>query len=425
MVSHPDPVMPTTTSLSLEHILPPKLDTSTSHIFQPPQTPSASTILHRSTASLDSQDGTHTSRKRLRHDSRDCELPWSRDYGWSSAQDTPRAMSPAPFVSTQYRLAGGVDTPTASAVESVISPDMTMRGGRGWRPGGGSPDSYFPQLAREGNGRARRRATSRRDGWGQTIYSVFGVAGRVWEFCRMSAFRGFYAGGGRGYQMCEPGHALEGDGRVWESYDEKDLVRSMDEGQALVPGGFPDEDFIADYMSHDHTTPSRPAKRIQREKGEPDLGASWVMIGKNSARASRESSPSRISARKVPIRSSPGRRPASKIGQRPILPASRPSFTSFPGSPALCPGRPASFANSRSPMSSPKHESPVSADVQRHMARMRKRELEEDANLKRLNQQLKAMIKEGKEALGTKFEVEEISDEVVDEGYVEGEYPER
>ena len=59
------------------------------------------------------------------------------------------------------------------------------------------------------------------------------------------------------------------------------------------------------------------------------------------------------------------------------------------------------------------------------MARIRKRELEEDANLKRLNQQLKAMIREGKEALGTKFEVEEVLEDVVDEGYVEGDYVDR
>lgn len=338
-------------------------------------------------------------------------------------------MSPAPFVSTQYRLAGGVETPTAgyaSVVDSFISPDMTLRGGRGWQPGGGSgPESYFPQLAREGNGRSRRRATSHRDGWGKTIYSVIGVAGKIWEFCRTNAFRGFYAGGGRGYQMCSPGHIREGDRDMWESYDEKNNVRSIEDLRGLVPGGFPEEDFIPDYMSHDHTTPSRPAKRIQREKGNADLAASWVMIGKNGAVASRESSPSRISARKVPIKSSPGRRPASKSGQRPILPASRPSLSSFTGSPALCHGRAASFANPRSPVSSPKHESPVNADVQRHMARMRKRELEEDANLKRLNQQLKAMIKEGKEALGTKFEVEEVSDEAVDEGYVEGELPDK
>ena len=75
-------------------------------------------------------------------------------------------------------------------------------------------------------------------------------------------------------------------------------------------------------------------------------------------------------------------------------------------------------------MTSPtKRDSPVSVEVQRHAARMRKRELQEDANLKRFNQQLKAMIKEGKEALGTKFEVEdEGDDEPMDEGYAEGGY---
>ena len=49
---------------------------------------------------------------------------------------------------------------------------------------------------------------------------------------------------------------------------------------------------------------------------------------------------------------------------------------------------------------------------------MRRRELEGDANLKRFNQQLKAMIKEGKEALGTTIEVLESADE----NNAEGEY---
>lgn len=51
---------------------------------------------------------------------------------------------------------------------------------------------------------------------------------------------------------------------------------------------------------------------------------------------------------------------------------------------------------------------------------MRKRELEEDAHLKLINQQLKAMIKEGKEALGTTFEIEDEVDCMIDEGYAEG-----
>lgn len=51
--------------------------------------------------------------------------------------------------------------------------------------------------------------------------------------------------------------------------------------------------------------------------------------------------------------------------------------------------------------------------------------MEDDASIKRLNRQLKAMIREGKEALGTRVEVEmeetERMEGLVDEGYAEGE----
>lgn len=46
--------------------------------------------------------------------------------------------------------------------------------------------------------------------------------------------------------------------------------------------------------------------------------------------------------------------------------------------------------------------------------------MEDDAHLKRFNQQLKAMIKEGKEALGTKIVVEHEMGDLTDEGYAEG-----
>lgn len=280
---------------------------------------------------------------------------------------------------------------------------------------GSSPESYFPQLSKDGNGRPRAHKPSQSKSWGRTMYNFVGVAGKVWEFCRANAFKGFYAGAGQGFRMPLPPTRSPGaDEDAWQSYNEKDGTHRW-ERETSIPGGFPAEDFIPDYMSQ-----PRPAKRIQREKGEPDLGASWVMVGKIPM--SREPSPTRISARKVPSKASPGRRPASKAGQRPILPASRPSLTSFAGSPGLRPGRPASFAPSRSPLSSPQHERPMSTDVQMHAARMRKRELEEEANLKRFNQRLKAMIKEGKEALGTKFEVEDEYNGVVDEGYAEGDF---
>jgi hypothetical protein len=52
------------------------------------------------------------------------------------------------------------------------------------------------------------------------------------------------------------------------------------------------------------------------------------------------------------------------------------------------------------------------------MAERRREERQADASIRRLNEQLKAMIKEGKQALGTKVEV--LDDvEMEDEGYFE------
>jgi hypothetical protein len=48
----------------------------------------------------------------------------------------------------------------------------------------------------------------------------------------------------------------------------------------------------------------------------------------------------------------------------------------------------------------------MGVEAQRLAAKVRKREKEEDRALKGFNDRLKAMIKEGKEALGTKFEIE-------------------
>lgn len=50
-------------------------------------------------------------------------------------------------------------------------------------------------------------------------------------------------------------------------------------------------------------------------------------------------------------------------------------------------------------------QSPSSVETQRHVAQMRKRERQEDASLRRLNEQMEMMIKEGKAALGTRVEV--------------------
>lgn len=337
-----------------------------------------------------------------------------------SALESPSSLSPAPFVNTQYRLAGGLDTPTARLTmdaaggEYPASPDLLLRG-RGFRGFDLAPDSYFPQfvsvLSRESNGRPRQHASPRlQEGLGKAVFGMVSVAGKMWEFCR--TFKGFYAGGGQDYEMKPPLEYVDCDQSMWQDAECDDVFQSDLCEKSLVPGRFPEEDFIADYMSQDHTTPPRAAKKIQREKGRgEEISASWVLVGSTST--SPETSPSRLSTRKIPPSNSPARRAIPKLGRRPILPASRPSLTSYAGSPGLHSDRSASFASPRSPITSPKHERPLSIEAQRQAARTRKWELEEEANLKRFNQQLKAMIKEGKEALGTKFEV---IDEPLDEG---------
>lgn len=434
MASACHPTMPG--SFSLDSTLPPKLDLKVgvkSHIFRPPSTPSASSSLYRTTAFASSEiDSSVTSRKRTRHDSFQAifHSPDASDWspGLPSTIANSRTCSPAPLVNTRYRLAGGLDTPTA--LTSVIdrsndyqtSPDMNLRG-RGWdRSNDLFMDDHSPRLssalARESNGRPRiYKSPGLRNGLENAVHRFVGVAGTVWEFCRVKTFPGFFAGGGQGYGMKLPTSVANLNQSVWQAVEEGKVFQKTNRDTTPVPGGFPEEDFIPDYMSQDHTTPSRAAKRLQREKGEGSLGASWIVVDRVGV--SREASPTR---RKVPSTSASGRKPPSRAGRRPILPASRPSLTSYAGSPSLRPDRPASFASSRSPVTSPKRESPVSVEVQRHAARIRKRELEEGANLKRFNQQLKAMIREGKEALGTKIEVVEELDGLVDEGYAEGDY---
>lgn len=200
-------------SFSFDTILPPKLDVNVgakSHFFQPPKTPSASSSLHRSTSSLLAQDvisiGGTASRKRSRHDSHLSAAPFKvqshaspsmLSYTQSGLQ-SPSFLSPAPLVNTQYRLAGGLDTPTArlsmdEGGEYRTSPDLLLRGGRfgGYEL---APDSYFPQsasaLSRESNGRPRQHDSPRAQAsLGKAVHGVVSVAGKVWDFCRTAAFK--------------------------------------------------------------------------------------------------------------------------------------------------------------------------------------------------------------------------------------------
>ena len=192
----------------------PKLDIDVgakSHFFQPPKTPSTSSSLHTSILSLPPQHvNLSTSRKRSRCDSLlpDQATPFQTQSHASSADlsyrpsadlESSLSLSPAPFVNEQYRLAGGLDTPTARLTmneevrEYQPLSDLDLRGGcvRGSQS---ASDSYSPQstfaLSRESNGRPRQHISPPvQNGLGKAVYGMFSVAGKVWDFCRTTAFR--------------------------------------------------------------------------------------------------------------------------------------------------------------------------------------------------------------------------------------------
>lgn len=414
--------------------LSPSLDTDDfrSLSFQTPKAPSASSSLLLSSQLATPFDGLGcSSRKRLRDDSIDASPFYSASvYEWTSVNNTPGNLSPAPLANSRYRLAGGLDTPTASlssAFERVstnsITPEIYRRG-RQWSIGGSAAsESYFPYtssaLSREANGRGRggsQTSVVQRNGWGKSVVTAFeGVAGKVWQFCTAGVFRGFYAGGGQGYAMETPSsHPTSVQSSMWEEAEEKSR-KIIDSAAASLPGAFPDLELIPDYLSYDESTPQRPAKRVQRD-------GDWVIL--DQATSTREPSPSCAPLRSTFPASTPSTRSTRpSLQKRPTLHHAR---SSYAGSPALrSPGlQKASSASIRSPASTPtnhhrpssrqngsppKHivESPMSPEAQKFVAKLRRKEVEENREMSRLNAKLQAMIREGKEALGTKVEVEE------------------
>ncbi|KYK61381.1 hypothetical protein DCS_02523 [Drechmeria coniospora] len=105
--------------------------------------------------------------------------------------------------------------------------------------------------------------------------TIGGVVGKVWEFCKAGAFKGFYAGGGAAHEMaaweeewrcgaaCAPGH---GHGH-WASrplpHGDIHFRCEVEDGHVLGTGP--------------STPTARPAKR--RQTGPADeLGQNWVMV---------------------------------------------------------------------------------------------------------------------------------------------------
>jgi hypothetical protein len=382
----------------LDSPVPPKLDLAAapSQLFQVPQTPSASSSLYRS-ISL-------PSRKRSRFESGE-RRPFTVDLS-----------SPAPLVNADYDLAGGGeynyqqqpyyhqqfsrgpwlvrredpaevdyrpsryrDHPLAAPLDVSVE-SLTPSEACGHSRKRNRRDSNLPSNPRQPTHDEKNSNPSQSEpvSWSR---AVFNVVGKVLDFCWSGAFRGFYAGGGRGYSM----ESDSGSGTRPESWQppvctEKENDVTLDDVTHQRDGSFP--------------VPGRfPKDEIQQN---------WVMVHEDAQDGFlKVVSPSPVTARRV------GRR----HGVVPSHTRRRSGVTMPRSGKRIMPSTP-----TRSQFSSPAkpRESPVSVETQRYVARMRRMEREEDASLQRLNEQLQAMIKEGKQALGTRVEVDDLD---LDEDY--------
>jgi hypothetical protein len=332
---------------------PPKVDLASvnSQLFQVPSSASASSSLY----------SLSVSRKRPRRD--DGKLP-------SKFEFSSEAASPSPLLESDYRKTSGCHDFHAADLdyrpnryrESFLPPSL---------------DASMDTMDQEAQGNSRKRSrrdsciaspsadgtdTPTRVGWGRTVIKA---VGKVLDLCWTGAFRGFYAGGGQGYDM-QAGSPAQFN-TTWQSPASAEKDRIF---RTPIPGQYPDDEIERSWV----VVPTEPA--------DPFVGES---IGSPSLRA-----------RRVHQASSPRRRPAvmPRLNKRATPSSLRPS-TPTKGSGLGLP----------SPRS---RDGPGSAEVQRQAARLRRREREEDASIQRLNKQLQAMIREGREALGTTVEVDDF-----------------
>jgi hypothetical protein len=470
-----DPIpMPGSFLTDVDHPVRPTLTQARPSLYIPPPSPSAASSVSNAFLCSGISHTSEGSRKRARYDTGFTNIEQRPqddsdiDQVWAvSTTSLDSLHSPAPLVSTDYRLAGGLDTPTASTASIfAYGQDSAVID---YRPSRFPPqteppaDGYFPStpdvLSRERNGRKRAPSSPQYQGWGKAVCSIVGgVAGKVFNFCWTGAFRGFYAGGGRGYTM-DTSTPIIVEKSMWMDPKEKDDVfnqhyeRQHYQDRTPLPGEFPAEQFTRDYIprpqSHpcqDLSTPSGMGdKRAGRKMKSPEA---WVIVRSIDAN-SRETSPTR----KIPRTSTLNQNRRVSRGPtaaRPRLAPSRPSRSSFAGSPTLATGQPASFASprrqietssieprpytsegrhrsSQSSVASPRcsesvrhsHTTTASPDVQRFERRLKQKERAHQDSIERLNQQTKDMIREAREALGTRIDIEDEA-EMEDEGYGEG-----
>ncbi|KAK6828372.1 hypothetical protein PG987_011713 [Apiospora arundinis] len=163
-------------------------------------------------------------------------------------------------------------TKSTGSLMSDASTPATYVNRKRQRPGEATPTHNNGVMNGEQIFRWSSSQHKRMDGVPLPLMPVGGVVGKVWEFCKTGAFRGFYGGGGRAFDA--QANPLPGNEQTYQTPAEYD--------HGAAPGGFPDSDYAPFYYEHDtpDTTPPPAAKRRQISAGMPndELRKNWVMV---------------------------------------------------------------------------------------------------------------------------------------------------
>ncbi|UKZ94872.1 uncharacterized protein TrAFT101_009727 [Trichoderma asperellum] len=205
--------------------------------------------------------------------------------------------------------------------------------------------------------------------WGSFAFATIGgVVGRVWEFCKAGAFKGFYAGGGTSYKVTSTGvsvdeaagpgldqtYYFQGHSQQQQNHDYMSRDRARHVQQQFPKRSHHHYSSSSNSNSNSQnsgyddpydsraSTPTGPApKRRRHTESGNDLGQNWVMI-REPGRDSEARTPRKMA---TPSRTSP--RHLSQQTPLADLRMGPPSSFSTPASSDPAPLRPASRAASR------------------------------------------------------------------------------
>lgn len=285
----------------------------------------------------------------------DAALPPSRTYALAGQLHTPLVGEDADMAMAESMGESLGDSMYSDSDYRRALGTKRSRDEMGQDSSSGPPTQLFSQPEPEESANA--------SGWGSFAFATIGgVVGRVWEFCKAGAFKGFYAGGGASYKVTSTGVSVDEDagpglGQPYyfqghnqqQSHDfaSRDRARHI---QRLPKRSHRHYSSNSNSQSSGHddphdsraSTPTGPApkRRRQTESGN-DLGQNWVMI-KEPNRDGELRTPRKMA---TPSRTSP----RHHAQQTPLADhrMGPPSSFSTPTSSDPAPLRPASRAASR------------------------------------------------------------------------------